>query len=139
MSVPQIVEAFYDRIWNQGNEDGISELLAEDFFFRGSLGVELRGREAFKEYVASIRTALADYHCEILACVTEGEQAFAKMRFSGIHVGPFRGYAAMGRPVYWMGAALFRFIDGAITEVWVLGDLAGLEKVLKENLQTQVR
>src|SRR5438552_14416735 len=133
MSVPQLVKAFYDRIWNEGDERAISELLAESFSFRGSLGVVLQGREAFKNYVHTIRTSLANYRCEILACVSEDDQAFAKMRFSGIHVAPFRGYAATGKPVEWLGAALFRFADGAIAEVWVLGDLAGLEKVLDEN------
>jgi predicted ester cyclase len=105
----------------------------EDFSFRGSLDVELRGREAFKEYVESIRWSLANYHCKILACVTEGDHAFAKMRFSGIHVRPFRGYAATGQPIQWLGAGLFHFVSGRIAEVWVLGDLAGLDALLKEQ------
>jgi predicted ester cyclase len=137
MSVPRLVEAFYERIWNQGDERSISELLTKDFSFRGSLGVELLGREAFKQYVQSIRTSLSNYRCEILACVTEGDQAFVKMRFSGIHVASFRGYAATGMRVEWLGAALFRLLDEAIAEVWVLGDLAGLEKALKENQESR--
>lgn len=133
MSTPRPIEAFYDRIWNAGDLDAASELLSEDFSFRGSLGAELRGREAFKDYVRSVRAALADYRCEILECVTEGGRAFAKMRFSGVHVAPFRGYPATRKPVYWLGAALFRFDDHSIHELWVLGDLAGLEMILKEN------
>ena len=134
MSVPSLVEAFYDRIWNEGDESAVSELLSENFTFRGSLGAELYGREAFKQYVRSVRGSLANYRCEILACVTEGDQAFAKMRFWGIHVAPFRGYAASGKPVEWLGAALFHFCDGAIAEVWVLGDLVGLDALLKNNV-----
>jgi predicted ester cyclase len=61
------------------------------------------------------------------------------MRFSGIHVAPFRGYPATGKPIEWLGAALFHLVDDAIAELWVLGDLAGLEKVLTENQETQVR
>jgi steroid delta-isomerase-like uncharacterized protein len=139
MSIPKLVEAFYGRIWNQGDERAIPELLAEDFSFRGSLGIELDGREAFKEYVRSIRTALANYHSDIMACVTEGDEAFAKMRFSGVHVSPFRGYAATGKRVEWLGAALFRFADGVIAEVWVLGDLTGLDVMLRKNQQAQER
>src|SRR5579883_1360330 len=103
MSVPALVGAFYQRIWNEGDESAMAELLAEDFSFRGSLGTELRGRDAFKHYVQSVRTPLANYHCETIACVSEGDRAFAKMRFSGIHVGPFRGYAPTGKPVEWFG------------------------------------
>jgi predicted ester cyclase len=133
MATPYLVMEFYERIWNAGDLDAVAELLREDFSFRGSLGVELQGRNAFKDYVRSVRGALANYNCEILACVSEGEQAFAKMRFSGLHVAPFRGYLATGLPVQWLGAALFRFERQAIAEVWVLGDLAGLEEVLKDN------
>jgi predicted ester cyclase len=77
-----------------------AEILAPDFAFRGSLGPEMRGREAFCEYVRSVRTPLEGYRCDILDCVTEGEKAFAKMRFSGVHVGPFRGYTPTGKSVH---------------------------------------
>ena len=80
-----------------------------------------------------VRTALDRYHCDILDCVTEGDRVFAKMRFSGIHVGPFRGYAPTGKPVQWLGAALFRARGPLISELWVLGDLFSLEADLKKN------
>src|SRR5438128_753479 len=133
MSLPKLVQAFYQRIWNEGDESSIPELLTENFSFRGSLGTELHGRDAFKDYVRSIRGSLTNDRCEVLACVTEGDQAFAKMRFSGIHVAPFRGYAPTGKKVEWLGVAHFRFVDGKIAEVWVLGDLAGLDAVLRDN------
>jgi predicted ester cyclase len=129
----QLVRIFYDRIWNVGDTSAVDELLAEDFTFRGSLGPEMRGREAFCDYVRMVRTALDRYRCDILDCVTEGERAFAKMRFSGIHVGPFRGYAPTGKPIQWLGAALFRVRGPLISELWVLGDLLSLEADLKKN------
>jgi predicted ester cyclase len=98
-----LVQAFYDRIWNAGDMNAAAEILAADFAFRGSLGPEMRGREAFCEYVRSVRTPLEGYRCDILDCVTEGEKAFAKMRFSGVHVGPFRGYTPTGKSVQWLG------------------------------------
>jgi len=133
MSTPPLVEAFYRRIWNEGNAGAIPELLAPDITFRGSLGTELRGHKAFRDYVSSVRNALSEYHCEILTCVSEGNLAFAQMRFSGRHVGEFRGYSPTGKQVHWQGAALFRFERGVITDLWVLGDLNGLDAVLKEN------
>ena len=131
MSTPRLVEEFYQRIWNEGHLDAAWQLLAADFSFRGSLGNEMRGREEFMNYVRSVRGALAGYQCEVLSCVSEGNQAFAKMRFSGRHIAPFRGYEPTGKPVEWIGAALFRFADDAIADLWVLGDLAGLDALLK--------
>lgn len=136
MTVPKLVETFYDRIWNDGELGLAADLLSENFLFRGSLGSERRGRADFANYVRSVRTALSDYRCEILECVAEETRAFAKMRFSGLHTGEFRGYVPTGKPVHWLGAALFRFEQGTISELWVLGDLAALDAVLKENQES---
>lgn len=133
MSTPPLVEAFYAKIWNAGLVDSATELLTDSFVFRGSLGTDLLDRGEFLAYVQTIRSALAEYHCEILACVTEGDRAFAQMHFSGRHVGVFRGFPPTGKPVHWLGAALFRFEGSAIAQLWVLGDLLGVEALLKAN------
>jgi len=135
MSTPPLVASFYERLWNSGDEAAMSELLLAEFSFRGSLGTQLKGHAAFWEYVCSVRTALAHYRCEILDCISEGSQAFAKMRFSGVHVGTFRGYQPSGRLVHWEGAALFRFEASRIRDLWVLGDLVGLDALLKSNAE----
>ena len=103
MSTSGLVKAFYDRIWNAGDTAAAEELLTVDFCFRGSLGPEMRGRDPFCDYVRAVRAALQGYRCDILDCVTEGPKAFAKMRFSGIHVGPFRGFPS--RASRWNGLA----------------------------------
>ena len=133
MSTPTLVQQFYERIWNAGEEGAAAALLAEDFVFRGSLGSSTRGREAFLDYVRSVRGSLAEYRCDILECVSENERAFARMRFSGRHVGSFRGYSPSGKLVEWSGAALFSFDKDVIAELWVLGDLYGLDGVLRAN------
>ena len=133
LSTPQLVNEFYERVWNAGDLNAADGLLSHEFLFRGSLGNELRGREAFKDYVRSVRNALDGFRCEVLECVTEGQRAFAKMRFSGVHTREFRGHAPTGLPVHWLGAAFFRFDAGAIGALWVLGDLAGLDALLMEN------
>jgi predicted ester cyclase len=136
MSIPTLVNGFYERIWNAGDEAAMHELLSTEFQFRGSLGAVLKGHAAFWEYVCGVRIALAHYRCEILECVSEGQQAFAKMRFSGMHVGPFRGRRPTGRPLHWEGAALFRFEAARIRELWVLGDLVGLDALLRSNAES---
>lgn len=133
VSLPEPVRASYRRIWETGELDAAAGLLLDDFLFRGSLGTEMRGRDAFLGYVRAVRAALDEYRCDILACVTEGEYAFAKMRFSGVHSGQFRGYGPPGQRVSCLGAALFRITGNRIAELWVLGDLASLDSTLKAN------
>ena len=133
MNVPELVAAFYGRIWNRGDLDAVPDLISERFCFRGSLGKEMTGHDAFKDYVLSVRGPLSAYHCEILDCVTEVNKAAAKMRFSGIHSGgAFRGYPPTGKEVEWLGAAFF-VLGSKIEELWVLGDLRSLDARLKAN------
>lgn len=133
MSTPREVTEFYARIWNAGDFDAIRSVAHDDFTFRGSLGTESKGYDGFITYARSIRTSLEGYHCEIVACVCEGDQAFAKMTYSGRHVAPLAGYEPTGLGVQWTGAALFRFKRGKIADLWVLGDLQGLESQLRLN------
>ncbi len=139
MSIPKLVEEFYERIWNSGDLDAVADLLSEDFLFRGSLGSESRGRDGFADYIRSVRNALSNYRCEILECVTQDNRAFAKMRFAGVHTRDCLGYLPTGLPVHWLGAALFGFAENAIAELWVLGDLAGLDALLKANQKSARR
>ena len=88
----------------------------------------MRGHEAFKDYVRSVRGALGDYHCEILDCVAEGNRAFARMRFSGF----IQGLSAYGQARTLAGGHLVPFRGGAIAELWDLGDLNGLDEFLRE-------
>ncbi len=133
MSTPKLVESFYARIWNAGDLTAVPDLLHRDFHFRGSLGADLHGHEAFKDYVRGVRHALEDYHCEILACVAEGNTASAKMKFSGRHVASFRGFPATGKPVHWLAAAWFRFDGDTIADLWVVSDIAVLDALLTAN------
>jgi predicted ester cyclase len=133
MTTPLLVSDFYEKIWNAGSRIAVGEILTENFVFRGSLGAEMRGRDRFWDYVCGVRAALDAYRCDILECVSEGSLAFAKMRFGGVHVEEFRGHRPSGLPVQWHGAALFRFENGRIGELWVLGDLAGLDGMLRSN------
>lgn len=118
---------FYSEIWDKKNFEEISNILHEDFFFRGSLGQEKRGHEGFKEYVDFVHSALSNYKCTIEEFVAQPEKVFAKMVFTGIHESEFMGYPATGRQVSWTGAALFTFVGQKVSSLWVLGDLKGLE------------
>ena len=133
MSPQQIVQDFYDRVWNRGDKAAIADLIHPDFTFRGSLGPTMTGHAAFSAYVDRVTEALADYRCTILDLMSEGDRAFARMRFEGIHRAPFMGFAPTGRRVDWAGAALFSLKSDKIADLWVLGDLQGLREQLERN------
>jgi len=128
------VESFYADVWNRHDRSAIPALLRPDVTFRGSLGAVRSGHAAFAAYVDEVHAALGDYRCDVLDLVCEDRRAFARMRFSGVHRGPFLGFAPTGERVAWSGAALFTAdADGLLADVWVLGDLQALHEQLRAN------
>lgn len=127
------VQRFYSVLWDAHDATAIPDVLHEQFTFRGSLGQEKRGHAGFAEYVDMVHAALGEYRCTILDLVVEAPRAFARMRFSGIHVGDFLGFSPTGKSVSWEGAALFTFSGDRIIDTWVLGDLKTLETQLRAN------
>ena len=133
MEPRRLVSRFYDEVWNRPDPSVIPQLFHPDCVFRGSLGDERHGHDGLADYVREVTGALSDYRCEIEALVVEGERAFARMRFSGRHTGPFLGFAPTGAELGWEGAALFDTEEGRIRSLWVLGDLAGLNALLEHQ------
>ena len=127
------VRRFYAVLWDSHDKSAMASVLHEEVTFRGSLGQEKRGHAGFGEYVDMVHSALAEYRCHIETLVEEGEQVFARMRFTGLHRGRFMGYAPTGKRVTWNGCALFTFAGERIPDIWVLGDLKSLEAQLETN------
>lgn len=135
MITPQkaTVRLFYDEMWNKADKRRIPEIFHPDFRFRGSLGPELIGHDQFAGYVDDVVRALPDFVCEILEMTEEDDRVAARMRFHGSHRGALFGYAPTGKRVSWHGSAHFKFRNGKVEELWVLGDVHGLRQALRAN------
>ncbi len=127
----QLVNDFYQKLWDAQDKAAMVDVLAKNFTFRGSLGQEKRGHQGFAEYVDLVHSALADYKCHIIELVAEEHKVFAKMSFTGIHRNSFMGFEPTGELVTWSGAALFTIENSLIADVWVLGDLKSLQDQLE--------
>jgi steroid delta-isomerase-like uncharacterized protein len=126
----QLVRRFYHVVWNHADEAVARELLHPDFNFRGSLGPELKGPEAFIGYMRSIHAALGGYECTIVDLLVEGSRAAARMTFSGTHRAVLFGVPATGQRITWSAAAFFETDGRYITRLWVLGDVDGVKQQL---------
>lgn len=128
----ELIQRFYDELWNRFDKGKIAELLTADLEFRGSLGDEIVGHLEFAAYMDKIRSAFPDFHNQVEAVVVEGDRAFARLTYSGTQRGSILGIAPTGRQVTYAGVADFRFRDGKIAGVWVLGDIHGLLRQLDQ-------
>jgi steroid delta-isomerase-like uncharacterized protein len=130
-SPKELVERFYNEVWNRADESAARDILDADFRFRGSLGHERRGQDGFIEYMRSIHKALGNYVCVIEELIATDDRAAARMIFKGQHQANFLGVEATGREIKWAGAAFFRTNGKRITELWVLGDIDSIKQQLE--------
>lgn len=97
LSITELVRAFYDRLWNDWDDSLVDDLLGDGFNFRGSLGQETTGQQAWRGYRDLIRAGAPDFHNEVVSLVAEDDRAAARLRYSGTHLGTMLGVAASGR------------------------------------------
>jgi len=122
----KLIERFCHELWNRFDKALIPVLLAEDIRFRGSLGQYKNGHVEFAEYVDFIEHTFPDFTIEIEEIISEEDKAFARLTYRGTQRGEIFGIAPTGKPIQYVGAAVFRFRGDKIMEVWVLGDIHGL-------------
>lgn len=131
--VRDLIQRFYQRLWNAWDDDAVEDTLAEDFTFRGSLGDETVGRDGWRGYRDHVCVGAPDFSNTLVDLVVEGDRAAARLRYVGTHRGPLLGLAGTGRAFAYDGAAFFRASGGRLVQAWVLGDLADLRRQLTER------
>ena len=80
-----LVQRYYEEIWNTWNFALADELLSAEISFRGSLGMEVRGRLAFCECMRRVRNAFPDFNNKIEQLVAEGDRVVARLQYTGTH------------------------------------------------------
>lgn len=125
----EIVAAWFDQVWNAGDETAIGRLMAPAAKFHGlpsSDGAPIVGPAAFKPFVQTFREAFPDIKISILRTVCEGDLVAAHCVVTGTHKGSSLGMQATGRPIsiYGMGMAIIR--DAQIQESWNYFDFMSL-------------
>ena len=126
-----LIRRFYDDMWNPFDKSLFGEVLEPTIRFRGSLGQETVGYDEFGAYVDAIEAFSPDFHNEVVTLISEGDQTFARLRYTGTHEGEVFGLAPTGRRFAYAGAAVFTIPGDRIASVWVLGDVYGLLQQLR--------
>ena len=128
-----LVRRYYEELWNRWDLPLADKLIDAAIAFRGSLGVSVQGREGFKEYMRAVRRAFPDFHNAIEDLIAEGDRVVAWLTYTGTHQGELFGIGATGRRVSYAGVAIFRITEDCIVEGWVLGDVHGLVRQLRDG------
>lgn len=116
----RLATGFLGRVWGPAHElAAIDELMTEDYVITSG-GKEIRGREAFKEWVTQFQAVLLDARTENVEAFAnaEGTRVVSRWVCSGRNNGML-GLPADGRPVSFTGIAIWSVRDGRLAECWV--------------------
>jgi steroid delta-isomerase-like uncharacterized protein len=111
--------------FGQGRVELADELVAEDFVNHNPVPGQVPGREGLKAAVRGLRTAFPDLSVHEDDVIADGDKVVLRDTISGTHGGPFAGIPPTDRPVTINRIAIFRVVDGRITESWNVVDMLG--------------
>lgn len=106
---------FWNNVWSYPyNLDLIDELMVEDFMIT-TAGVEIKGREQFKQWVAGFLKTVSNSNLENLDIFEskDGSQVVSRWRFTGLHNGMF-GLEPNGKPINLTGISIWEIRDNKL-------------------------
>lgn len=116
-----LVRRWFDEVWNEGREEAIDELFADDGVANGladESGEPLRGPTGFKPFFRKFRGAFPEMEVVVEDMVAEGDRVAARCLVRGRHLGDALGFAATGGGVEFTGITIVRIAEGKIVEAW---------------------
>ncbi|MBL8245553.1 MAG: ester cyclase [Rhodanobacteraceae bacterium] len=125
----RVMHEWFERVWNQGDEGAIHELMPAHALFHGLPSGDASGPSGpagFIPYFRMFRTAVPDLHVEILRTVAEGERVAVHCRVTGTHTGPGLSERISGARVCFEGMVFGDVREGQIHEGWNLFDSMAL-------------
>jgi len=118
-----IVLRFYQEVMNQGKVELLDEIMAADFRDHGeTLFGSPQGREVLKAGILGARSLLSDLTVQIHDILGDGELVGVRGTMRCTQQGPFLSVDPSGNELSWTGLAIFRVVDGKLTERWFNSD-----------------
>jgi steroid delta-isomerase-like uncharacterized protein len=117
-----LVRPLMKDVFTKGDLTILDGLVAPDFVLHGTTGQELRGREAYKQYIITIRKAFPDFHVTIEDMIAEGDKVVCRTTLSGTFKGEFRGILPNNKKVTVWAIRIDRIVNSKIAETWTRTD-----------------
>lgn len=126
----ELVYLYYEELWNKGKKEYVDILFSEEISFYSSLGISCNGKKEFLEYMDLILLAIPNLFHSVIEIICESDSIAVRALYNGRHTGQLFEYKASNNKIVYNGASFFKFKDGKIIYIWVLGDLNNLTKQL---------
>ena len=108
--------------------DALDEVLAPEL--RLQLGAAHLDRSQTKDLIRTFYAAFPDYTHTPEEVLAVGDRVVLRTTNRATHSGDFQGIAPTGRRISFGQIAIYRMVDGKISEIWEEADLLGLMQQL---------
>ena len=115
---------------NKGNLTTVDECLTPDFVYHAPGGVEVKGPDGYKQFIAGLRTAYPDIHVKIENILAEGDTVATRTTCTFTFTGQTGTVAPTGKQVSMTGTILDRFEGNRLAETWEFYDRLDLYQQL---------
>ncbi len=132
-----ILRAWFDGVWNRGDETTIDRLLHADGIIHGLPtpdGKPIVGPHNFRPFYQAFRSAFPGISVEITQVLTAPEKAVGYCRVTGVHKGNGLDIPPTGLPVEFYGFAMCQVKDERVVECWNCFDFLGMYRQLGAEL-----
>lgn len=123
-----IIRAFFDQVWNQGDESAIARFIAENA--AGNDPDFGMGREGFTKQWREWQAAFTGLNFAVEEMVAEGDTVVARWTLTGTQTGTFLGIEPTGREIRVAGMSLDHLQDGMLVSRFDGWDNLGLRQQL---------
>jgi steroid delta-isomerase-like uncharacterized protein len=108
----------WDEVYGHGRLDTIEEFVRHDVIAHEPDG-DVRGLEAFTQYLAAYLEAFPDTSVTVEDVIAEGDTVVSRYTVRGTHKGATDEYGPpTGRQLVIEGITLYRFEGGKLAEMW---------------------
>jgi steroid delta-isomerase-like uncharacterized protein len=119
----QIVETYFNEVWNKGNVDLLDQLLTENYInHTPSTPNPPTGAVGLKPIVKAIRKGFPDLHYEIKDLIVTKEKVIARVIMTGTQTGSLFGIPPTGKKVVVNQINIEKIEHGKIAEHWRVTD-----------------
>lgn len=116
----QLVQRWFDEVWNQGSPATIHELFHSDGKAHGfpEPSAILTGPAEFTQAHALFKDAFSNIKVHLDETIAEGDHVAARWTATVTHTGQALGFPPTGRTATFSGTSFLHVKDGKIAEAW---------------------
>jgi steroid delta-isomerase-like uncharacterized protein len=121
-----LAQRWFTEVMNEGKEEVIDELCAENFVDHDPLPGTSPDREGIHDFVKQVRAAFPDIEMTADDILVEGDRLAVRSTVRGTHQGEFMGIPASSKKVEVSNYDFVRFENDQVVEHWGTIDSAAL-------------